>query len=131
MTRDTLMAWVAAYERAWRTPGTQALGEIFTTDAVYRMSPYGPVVRGLEALRQLWEDEREGPDEVFTMSASVVACEGDTGVVRVEVRYGEPVREEFRDLWVLRFAPDGRCAEFEEWWYTPGSAAAAGGEAAG
>jgi len=37
--------WVAAYERAWRAPGTGALAEIFTTDASYRQGPYDePVV---------------------------------------------------------------------------------------
>lgn len=34
--------------------------------------------------------------------------EGSRAVVRVEVRYGEPTRREYRDLWVLRFAEDGR-----------------------
>ena len=32
--------WVAAYERAWRAPGTGALAGIFTQDATYRQSPY-------------------------------------------------------------------------------------------
>jgi len=39
--------------------------------------------------------------------------------VRVEVWYGDPVQQEFRDLWVIRFAADGRCAAFEEWWFSP------------
>jgi hypothetical protein len=36
----------------------------------------------------------------------------------VEVWYGHPVRE-YRDLWVMRFASDGRCAWFEEWPFWP------------
>ena len=40
-------------------------------------------------------------------------------MVRLEVRYGKPVRQEYRDLWVLRFAADGRVEDFEEW-YWPG-----------
>jgi hypothetical protein len=57
---------------------------------------------------------------VFAMSASPVAVEGAAAVVRVEVRYGEPVHQEYRDLWVLRFAGDGRVEDFEEWAYWPG-----------
>jgi hypothetical protein len=38
---------------------------------------------------------------------------------RGEVRYGEPVRHEYRDLWVLRFAADGRVEDFQES-YWPG-----------
>lgn len=41
-------------------------------------------------------------------------------MARVRVRYGDPVTQEYADLWVLRFAADGRCAEFEEWAYWPG-----------
>jgi hypothetical protein len=37
----------------------------------------------------------------------------------VEVSYGDPVRQEYRDLWIVRFAGDGRCASFEEWPFWP------------
>jgi hypothetical protein len=120
MTPEEVRRWVAGYERAWRTAGTGLLGGLFTEQATYRMSPYEEPVTGLPAIATLWESERDGPDEVFAMTAEPVAVDGDTAVVRVEVRYGDPVRQEYRDLWVLRFAPDGRCAAFEEWPYWPG-----------
>jgi hypothetical protein len=53
------------------------------------------------------------------VTAEPVAVEGLDAVIRVEVRYGEPVTQEYRDLWVLRFAPDGRVGTFEEWAYWP------------
>ena len=31
---------------------------------------------------------------------------------------GGPVHE-YRDLWIIRFAEDGRCRHFEEWPYAP------------
>jgi len=67
----------------------------------------------------MWEAERQGPDEVFRMASEVITVDGDTAVARVEVWYGHPVREEYRDLWVMRFASDGRCAWFEEWPFWP------------
>src|SRR5207247_503163 len=54
------------------------------------------------------------------MASEIVAVDGGTAVVRVEVRYGNPVHQEYRDLWVIRFAADGRCAVFEEWPFWPG-----------
>ena len=54
------------------------------------------------------------------MDASPVAVEGRSAVVRVEVRYGDPVHQEYRDLWLLRFGADGRVEDFEEWAYWPG-----------
>jgi ketosteroid isomerase-like protein len=125
MDRRQVTGWVAAYERAWRMPGTEALATIFTADASYRQGPYRQPVIGLAAIARMWEDERDGPDEVFQMASDVVAVEDDTAVVRVEVRYGDPVHQEYRDLWILRFAQDGRCRAFEEWPFWPGESTAA------
>lgn len=119
MNRESVAAWVAAYERAWRSPGTDALAEIFTLDATYLQGPYDEALVGLPTIAEMWEEERTGPDEVFAMSSEIIAVDGDTAVVRVEVEYGEPDHEEFRDLWILRFAEDGRCHAFEEWWFSP------------
>lgn len=120
MGRAEIEAWVAAYERAWRTPGAEALAELFADDAIYRMSPYAQPARGLAAIGELWERERQAPDEAFELQHEVVAVEGDTAVVRVEVHYGEPQPAEYRDLWIVRLGADGRCRAFEEWPYWPG-----------
>src|SRR5690349_20226067 len=109
MDRDQVARWVALYEHAWRAPGTDELATIFTPDASYLQAPYRSPVLGLADIATMWEQHRDGPDEVFRMSSEVVAVDGDTAVVRVEVRYGNPVDQEYRDLWVLRFATDGRC----------------------
>ncbi len=119
MDRERAAAWVADYQRAWRSPGTDALAEIFTEDAVYLQGPYDPPLVGLPEIAPMWDEERTGPDETFAMTSEIVAVEGDTAVVRVEVVYGDPVHEEFRDLWIIHFAEDGRCRSFEEWWFTP------------
>jgi SnoaL-like domain len=116
--RSDVETWVAAYERAWRTAGTELLGGLFTEDATYRMSPYKGPAQGLDAIAKLWERERVGPGEQFSMRHAVIAVEQETAVARVEVAYGDG--SEYRDLWVLHFAPDGRCREFEEWPFWPG-----------
>jgi hypothetical protein len=72
-------------------------------------------VVGLPQIARMWEAERDGPDEVFRMSSEVVAVDGDTAVARAQVWYGEPVTDEWRDLWIMRFESDGRCRYFEEW----------------
>jgi SnoaL-like domain len=113
---------MAAYEAAWRAAGTEALAGIFAADARYRQGPYEEPVSGLPAIARMWAAERDGPGEVFEMTSEIVAAEADTAVVRVEVRYGDPVTQEWRDLWILRFAPDGLCASFEEWPFAPEAA---------
>lgn len=117
MERADVMGWVAAYERAWREDDVEAVGALFTDDARYLRSPYEPALEGLAAIREFWPDPTP-----FTMDAQVVAVEGVDAVVRAEVRYGGDEPREYRDLWVLRFAPDGRAEHFEEWAYWPGKA---------
>jgi hypothetical protein len=117
--RPHVERWVAAYERAWRTPGTDSLDQLFTDGVTYLPSPWAVPVEGLPALAEWWEAGRDGADEAFTMASEVVVVDGDRAVVRVSVDYGEPDAQQWRDLWVLRFAPDGRCAAFEEWPFAP------------
>lgn len=133
MTRDELIAWVAAYERAWRTEGTAPLADIFAPEATYQTAPYAAPHRGLDAIARLWETERAGPGERFSLDVEVIAVEGNTGVVRIEVHYGEPLNQEYRDLWVVTLDEARRCIAFEEWPYWPpgtrGAIAAPPGEA--
>jgi ketosteroid isomerase-like protein len=117
--RAAVSRWVAGYETAWRTPGTDGLTGIFTDDATYRQAPYQEPVVGLDAIRRMWDQERDGPEEVFTLATEIVAVDGPTAVVRAEVRYGNPVSQEYRDLWVMRLGDDGRCSWFEEWPFWP------------
>lgn len=119
MDRVDVQRWVDAYEAMWRTAGTDRLGELFSDGVTYLPSPWAEPVEGLPALAEWWEAGRDGPDEAFTMTSEVVTVDGDTAVVRVAVDYGAPDAQRWRDLWVLRFAPDGRCAAFEEWPFAP------------
>jgi hypothetical protein len=125
MKRPDVEAWLARYERAWRTAGTTLLGELFTVDATYQQSPYAEPLAGLAPIAAMWEAEREGPDEPFTMARAVLALDGNVAVVRVDVAYEEGFPREYRDIWVIRFASDGRCAAFEEWAFRPGQSGTA------
>ena len=120
MEHARLSTWIDLYEQAWRAPGTDWLEYLFAPEATYSMEPFEPAVTGLDAIAELWERERASPDEVFRMQSEIVAVEGDTGVVRVEVTYGEPVERHYRDLWIVRLDANGLCTSFEEWPFWPG-----------
>lgn len=125
MDRATVERWVDAYEALWRSSGTDGLTRLFASDATYLPSPWARPVRGLAAIAEFWEAEREGPDEAFEMTSRVLAVEDRTAVVRVEVDYrrggdgdGDGT-ERWRDLWVVTFDTEGRCSAFEEWPFAP------------
>jgi ketosteroid isomerase-like protein len=117
--RTAVEAWVAGYQRAWRSQGTERLADLFAVDAGYLVSPWAQPLTGLVALAEFWEDGRDGPDEPFTMESEVVAVDGPNAVVRVEVEYARDQPSRWRDLWVLRFDADGHCTWFEEWPFAP------------
>jgi hypothetical protein len=139
LDRAQLIDWLAGYERAWRSSGTDVLAKLFTEDARYSTAPYEAPHRGLDAIGLMWEAERFGPDEEFEMTSEIVAVEGDTGVARVTVLYEEAEqkerrlhrqRKEYRDLWIVRLDEAGLCFHFEEWPFWPPNqegAPAAGG----
>jgi ketosteroid isomerase-like protein len=123
MNRSDVERWIASYERAWRTAGTDELGDLFSPDASYLPSPWAAPVEGLAAIARFWDDEREDPDESFTMAHEIITVDGTTAVVRVSVDYdgGDAApAQRWRDLWVIRFDDDGRCLAFEEWPFAPG-----------
>lgn len=125
MERGDLARWIAQYERAWRTPGTAPLEQLFTADATYLASPFDPAIEGRPAIASFWEAEREGPDEIFTMAWEPVAVENNVGVARVEVSYGNPTERIYRDLWIVTLDEGGLCSRFEEWPFFPGQPRAA------
>jgi hypothetical protein len=139
LDRAQLTDWLAGYERAWRSPGTDALAELFTEEASYSTAPYEASHQGLDAIGLMWDAERFGPDEAFEMVSEILAVERDTGVVRVTVLYEEAEQKErrlhrqqkeYRDLWVVRLDEAGLCFHFEEWPFWPpdqDGAPAAGG----
>jgi ketosteroid isomerase-like protein len=125
-TRAAVAEWVAGYERAWRAPGTDALLQLFTAKASYSPGPFEPTLRGLPAIAEFWETERDTAEEAFTLTTEQIAVDGTTAIVRTEVSYVRPERQQFRNLWVIGFAPDGRAQSFEEWSFAPGADGPAG-----
>jgi hypothetical protein len=86
--RMAVTDWVARYERAWRSPGTDALDELFT-HGVVTPSPWAQPIDGLEAIRRFWDAGRSGPDERFRAQREIVAIDAPVAVVRVAVDYDD------------------------------------------
>jgi hypothetical protein len=119
VTRDELSLWIDAYLAAWRSG--EGVDRLFTPDARYRSSPYMEPYTGIAAIEEFWKRETDEGEE-FTVDAEIVAVEGDTGVVRLEVEYTAPKQRHYRDVWIVTLGAAGRCTAFEEWpFWPPGS----------
>ncbi len=118
LDREGVSRWIAAYEGAWRRGSTGDLGALFTDEATYRPTPGAEPLHGIDAIRLWWESETD-PAERWRLTWEVLALDGDLAIARLDVRYEAPDERRYLDLWILRFAPDGRCTAFEEWYWTP------------
>jgi ketosteroid isomerase-like protein len=113
MTHDDLQRWLDAYVEAWRSYDRDAIGELFTEDATYAYHPYDEeVLRGREAIVENWLDDRDEPGS-WEASYEPLLIDGDRAVAVGETRYTDGIV--YSNLWVMRFAADGRCAEYVEW----------------
>ena len=135
MNHDDLQRWLDRYVAAWRANDAGPIEGLFTDDAVYLHHPYdvGPrVLHGREAIVANWLDEPDDP-EGWEASYQPYAIEGDRAVAVGWSRYlatdAHP-EETYHNVYLLRFAPDGRCAEFTEYYMLAPSVESDGGEGA-
>ena len=120
MDRTAARRWIDRYESAWRAANpTALLRGLFADDATYRTEPFAEPLRGLADIGDMWEAEREGPDEEFAMTYDLVAVDGPVFVARVDVLYGPPTHQRYRDLWIVELDDEDRCTHFEEWPFWP------------
>ena len=81
MDRAAVQNWLDAYVRAWETYDPQAIGDLFSKDAVYHYDPFGEPVRGRDAIVASWMEE-DSRDESGTYKGRYepVGVEGDTAL---------------------------------------------------
>ena len=81
-----------------------------------------------ETIVRRWLGRRDEPG-TWTFASEVLATEEDLGIVRGETTYlatAEEPEARYANLWLIRFAPDGRARRFEEWWVLRSDVADAG-----
>jgi|SRR6266699_6626014 len=105
--------------QAWKTYDPQAIGNLFSEDAIYTFDPFSEPVRGRAAIVAAWLDD---PDALGTYDGHYepIMIEGDRAVANGRSLYfeqdGSTLRAEWNNIFVLRFDDDGRCMEYREWY---------------
>ncbi len=113
--RDIVTAWVHGYRKAWESNDPVDIRAIFTEDAIYAHRPHDPhPAVGIEAIVADWLENADGPGTT-QFAWHIVAVDGDAAVLQCLVTYPDTV---YDNLWVVRFAEDGRASEYTDWWVT-------------
>jgi len=112
--------WVASLQAAWRSRDVDAVAALFTADALYHPGPFVPPRRGTAAIRTHWLATlyRQADPRIW-FGEPVQA--GDRAAAEWWCVLHDPDTRTPRTVAgciVLRFAPDGRCAQFHEYWHS-------------
>jgi len=111
---DALTPWMEKYQRAWESNDPADIETLFTESAEYRTEPYADPWTGHSEIVDGWIEAKDDPGEaVFTWTP--VVSTADLGIAQAETVY-ESRGTTYSNLWVIRFAPDGRATSFTEWW---------------
>jgi ketosteroid isomerase-like protein len=114
VSQEDVQRWLDAYVEAWRTYDQQAIGALFTEDADYAYTPVGEPVHGRDAIVEDWLKDRDEPGS-WQASYRPLVVEEDRAVAVGRTTYADG--KMFENLYVLRFAGDGRCTELTEWYW--------------
>jgi ketosteroid isomerase-like protein len=126
VTREDIDGWLAEYVGAWKSYDRDQIAQLFTEDIAYRYHPYDDPIEGRDEVIKAWLAEGDHPeagtrDEPGTYDAeySAVAVDGDVAVATGWSSYKDsadgPVARTYDNCFVMRYAQDGRCSEFTEW----------------
>jgi ketosteroid isomerase-like protein len=127
---DAVQRWLDGYCRAWERYDPDEIGALFSDDAEYRLHPWDEgddVIRGCRAIVDAWLREPDPPG-TYEGRYRPLVLQGDSAVTTGTSRYYTDATRtrldrEYHNLFVLRFAADGRCRSFTEWFMrSPGPA---------
>lgn len=113
MDTATVTAWMNAYLRAWDSNAPDDIRAMFTDDAEYRTAPFEAPRVGHDAIVAGWIEDQDQPGD-YTFTWSEAGIDGDLAFVEGDTTYSDGRR--YANLWVIRFAPDGRATSYTEWY---------------
>jgi uncharacterized protein (TIGR02246 family) len=113
VTKDEVIRWLEGYVKAWKSNDPEDIAMLFTEDATYSTGPFDEPWVGREAIIEGWIGIGDKPQD-WTFDYEVLAVDGDLGVMHGTTVYRDNVGT-FSNIWLIRFAADGRCKDFKEW----------------
>jgi hypothetical protein len=112
-------SWLDAYGRVWEGGDKENVRALYTEDVRYYETPFDEPLQGVEAVYG-YAAEAGTAQKDIRFWHEPLAVIGDTGIARWGasfVRVPSGVKVELDGMFMISFAPDGRCRELREWWH--------------
>jgi ketosteroid isomerase-like protein len=114
-----VVEWLGHYIDVWKSGDDSRIAELFSDDAVYYADPFAAALHGIAEIAELWGISGDPPD-AFEAHYEPLTISGDLAIATGFSRYfdasGSRIEREYGNIFVLHFAPDGRCNEYREWY---------------
>ena len=88
LTQEHVNQWLRDYIAAWKSHDPQAIGALFSQDAVYRYNPYDAGMRGRDQIVDGWLENRDEPN-TYSAEYAALAVDGNTAVTQGHSLYYE------------------------------------------
>ncbi len=111
---DRLDSWMDGYIEAWTSNDPALIAALFTPDAVYDPQTAVGELHGVGEIVDFWVGMEDREDN-WDFSWIPLVETDELAVVTGATAYYDPAAS-YRNLFVIRFAPDGRCHDFTEWY---------------
>lgn len=111
---ERLDRWMDGYVLAWSTNDEDHIRALFTDDAIYDPQTADGEWEGIDEIVARWQDIDDDEDDWVFQWRPLVETD-ELAVVTGGTRYDDPPAV-YRNLFVIRFADDGRCYDFTEWY---------------
>lgn len=120
LSHAAFQGWLDRYVAAWKSYDPQAIGDLFGEDAAYRYHPEDDPVTGRDAIVADWLADRDRPGEYDARyePLAIDAANGNhvaSGWSRYLTSNGD-LRDEYWNVYLVRFDEHGRATSFTEWW---------------
>jgi hypothetical protein len=114
MKYDQIDKWIEKYVEAWRDNDVSKLADLFTAHAKYKEAPWSNTIQGLSDIQKFWEEVCLRQSD-FEIRSKIIAVEGTTAEVHVNVIYKNDKPSKWQDVWVLIFNDEGLCDSYQGW----------------
>lgn len=113
ITPEQVESWVGGYVHAWETGAEDDIRALFTPDAEWHEWPYETHWIGLDEIVEGWQSRAQWQEGGWSFTWTPLTINGDTFAVEgigAYVKLGN-----FKNLWVVTLAADGRASVFRHW----------------
>jgi ketosteroid isomerase-like protein len=121
MTDDQVQEWLDDYVAAWGSSDPEAIGALFSADAVYGYRPWDSektTVRGKDDIVASWLEDPDDPS-LWEASYTPYVVNGERAVAVGSTTYyatDEHAERSYHNAFILRFDDAGKCCEFHEFY---------------